>query len=210
MNAPSFLDFVTEDDMHVDPAPELPKFIALDLSDETKQFVEGTAMLDDAGIGIDLPTAVADLIDLLGNEQDAEYELAHSGYEMLPVDDFNPMYKELTEYVRVREEYAKAMLFHFKQFKLYLRGYLFYQFKDIDKSTLMLEKMEYPLTDNHERTIRNYARQVDLADRRRLQAPAAPRPDFSRILRDACTQVRPGAAVPDRAGLVLPPRFVRR
>jgi len=47
-------------------------------------------------------------LPVFGREEDAEYELAHSGYEMLPHDERDPMAKALTEYVQLHEMYAKG------------------------------------------------------------------------------------------------------
>jgi hypothetical protein len=158
---------------YVDPAPEMPRFVIMDLRDETLTFCNGIRQMTE--LGIDIPTATAEVIDTIQHEKDAAYEVAYTAYEMTPPDEDSLMNQEVHKYLKLREDFAMALYRQFQLFKMYVNGLLFYELHHIDPNVLVLNKLEIP-TNRHDRLLRANTRQVDLAHQRRLQA-AAPQPE---------------------------------
>lgn len=191
--------------VYADPAPKMPRYLILDLQEETVQFLDGITQMQE--LGIDVPTAVAEVIDTIQKEADAPYEVAYTAYEMLPPEGDSVLNQEMIEYLRLRDEFATALIRKLQLLKIYLNGMLFYQLKHIEKTALVLEKLEIPMT-RHDRSLRVDARQADLANRQRLQGLA---PDFAKVLRQpqqAGGVLRPSHQVPGEPAMVLRARRV--
>lgn len=186
--------------MYADPAPEMPRFVIMDLRDETLTFLNGINSLTE--LGIDVPTATAEVIDTIQHEADAPYEVAYTAYEMTPPDTDTLMNQEVQKYLKLREDFAMALFRQFQLFKMYVNGLLFYELHHIDPNVLVLNKLEIPTT-RHDRLLRADTRQVDLAHQRRLQAAAPEYPKVYGQPGQAGGILRGSHQVPAGPGLVL-------
>lgn len=159
-----------------DPAPDLPTRLVVDISAPLARFEAAIAKYEE--LGIEIKAALADLIECLAMRSDAEYELSHSSYEMMPVDGYACMAgteeneqpiaisqidQDAINYVGAREEMGKALLKIFNDYKLYRGDRLFYQINQILGTALVLDKIGIPfLTEDRtrQRHVNNLQRQV--------------------------------------------------
>jgi 4-hydroxy-3-methylbut-2-enyl diphosphate reductase IspH len=72
-------------------------------------------------------------------------------------------------YVNARQAYGIGLFQQLVEQGLYVNGVLYYQLRNLDNNTLVLEKMCVPLTD-HEIQQRRNARQIDTTCRRVVSA----------------------------------------
>lgn len=178
-----------------DPAPGLPSRLVIDAREPLERFQKVVEQMQD--FGVELNAVLADLISCLQMKEDAPYELAHSGYEMLPASmpicdagqeptttvTMSQEDKEVVEYVDAREELGKALLKLFMDFKLYNHGRLFYQINTVLGTALVLDKIGVPFLAQDRQRLRyvnnidqRIARQLDLSARRNRQENVPQRP----------------------------------
>lgn len=167
-----------------DPAPGLPSRLVIDAREPLERFQKVIERLEE--FSMDLKSALADVISCLSDKDDANYELTHSSYEMIPVDAapvclagtegevqetielLSPNAREALGYVDAREELGKALLQLFIDFKLYHHGRLFYQIHEVLGTALVMDKIGVPVlrTDRErQRYVSNLDRQVALSSR---------------------------------------------
>ena len=176
--------------VQTDPAPGLPSRIIISASEQLAKFQAVIDKFDQ--LGIEMRTALGELIECLQDEQDAAYELTYTSYEMLPdtvntgaaepEQDHVPEFKssvnmpiidqEAVEYINAREKLGFDLLKLFVEYKLYRHGKLFYQIHDLLGDALVLDKIGVPILQEErelQRNVNAITRQVDLAHRRRHQ-----------------------------------------
>lgn len=155
-----------------DPAPGLPSRLVIDAQEPLERFQKVVEQFSD--LGIEIKTALADLIECLQSKEDAQYELSHSSYEMIPhtapicTGDAEEDAKltitqtdqEALEYIDAREELGKALLKLFMDFKLYSHGRLFYQINTVLGTALVLDKIGVPFL-KEDRAKQRYVNNID-------------------------------------------------
>lgn len=167
-----------------EPAPGLPSRLIIDAKEPLEKFLAVLERFEE--FQIDLKSALADVIGCLSDKEDAGYELAHSGYELIPANAsavclagteeetqeltelLSPDVREAAGYVDARDELGKALLKLFIEFKLYHHGRLFYQIHDVLGSALVMDKIGVPvLREDRERQryVTNLDRQIALRAR---------------------------------------------
>lgn len=159
------------DDQFTDPAPNLPPFLLIEIED-LQEFVDHVNSLEHFGIDVDV--AVAELLDQINRDSDALINLVVSGEDMLDGFIDEQMAQEIYNYARARQSLGTAIVQRCRQLKVYYKGTLYYQYKGIVGTRLVLQKLMIPLT-NQKKNERALARQADLAHRRYTpRLPAAP------------------------------------
>lgn len=157
-------------EMFTDPAPNLPAFVLVDVED-IQEFITRVKSLEHFGIDVDV--AVADVLDQINRDSDALLNLVVSGEEM--VGDFmdESMAKDIYNYLNARERLGTAIVQRCRELKVYYKGMLYYQYKGILGTKLVLQKLLVPLTEE-KKNERAMARQADLAHRRYTPRVFAP------------------------------------
>lgn len=159
--------------MYKDLAPHLPKVIILEPPEGLLKFQQAIDSLEILGIEID--TATADILDHFRSRDDGIFNLAASGYDMLNEHQNVEFTDDVQRYVEARDKYGNSLFDRLIQNGMFVNGVLFYQLRRLNKSMLMLEKLQVPLTDD-ELKRRHIARQADTASRRLLSATHARAP----------------------------------
>ena len=150
--------------MYFDPQPHLPGLVVLDAPNSINRFRYRCSGLEH--MGMDIQTSLSDIFEQLRDQEDAEYNLALSGYEMysdvtMSCEVLEP---DVTEYVNARDSFGKDVFACLREMGLYINGVLHYQLKELHHTLMVLEKLQLPLTD-HELRQRELARKLDFAVR---------------------------------------------
>lgn len=143
-------------DRFFDPFPALPNFLIYNIEDDILDFHRSVSKYD--VLGYNVPDVVADLINLISDQEDAEYELAYDRNEIL-----NGIPKELNDeindFLNARNKLAKRLIFEFINSNVYINKKLYYQFNSLLQNALVMEKICAPKTNSqrHKDRIRRAA-----------------------------------------------------
>lgn len=160
--------------MHYDPAPHLPAFVIVDLTEPVNDFISKAGDLEI--LGIDTDAALADALDNIQRKDLALQTVDLSNQEILSSYAHEDFGGDVKVYVGAREALCREMYRQFCLLGLYVNGVLYYQFKELFRGALVLQKIEVPFTDATHRA-RHIARQAAVAHERyipRVEAPIAP------------------------------------
>lgn len=149
--------------MFNDPAPSLPKWLVIEVPSFT-HFREVLANLE--RFGIDEECALADLLDNIHLDHEAEFQLSASNAEMLYHSFDGQMVEdpEVVRYAQARMQLAYEMLSLLRSLRAYDNGRLFYQFDKFSANAFILQKLQTPLNE-HDKHARALTRQASIADR---------------------------------------------
>lgn len=149
-------------DCFTDPKPELPQHIVLEMNQALKVFHEKLTTLE--YLGFDLNHVVADVLEDLMRETDAEHNVTITCHEVEADHADTELACDVIAYAQARQRFSLDLLNILREYKLYVQGFLYYQLRGIAQSVMVLEKLSIPLTElnRHERRL---ARQADLAYR---------------------------------------------
>ncbi len=188
------------DEYFKDPAPHLPKHVVLEMARELSDLVTNLSQMDH--LGIDTQVAIADVLDEVNKDTDAEHNLSISHHEIEASTADTELADDTAKYLAVRKAFAKDLLQQLRDLRMYVRGMLYYELKSVQYGMLVLQKLQVPILEL-EKHDRRLARQADLACRRYY-----PRTEFEAPSKSLVEQF--GPLQPGRSGGATAVGSVRR
>jgi hypothetical protein len=149
----------------MDPKPELPQYLLLDLNDDLILFRAKLNQLE--YLDFDEKTVLSSILEDIMREGDAYHNVCVTNHAYLSDVADTAEANDVANYINARQEFANALIRAFQQLKFYHRGVLCYQIADIKPRMLILEKITVAVTDAGDFTEqdREYARQRDTSRR---------------------------------------------
>lgn len=149
-------------DYFTDPKPELPQHIVLEINQALKVFQNQLNTTEH--LGFDLEHVLADVLEDLMQENDAEHNVTITCHEVESEHADTELASDVIAYAQARQQFSLDLLRTLREYRLYVQGFLYYQLRGVVKSMMVLEKLNIPLTElnRHERRL---ARQADIAYR---------------------------------------------
>lgn len=127
---------------YIEPAPELPSLVIIDVSTSITEFNRKIDELDE--LGIITFDAVADVLTLISRRHEAEINIQGRRYSVLWDIEQEVMKDEVLKYLVAWEQFARDIYKNIEALGLYRNNYLHYQLSQVKPSYLILEKMHYP------------------------------------------------------------------
>jgi hypothetical protein len=155
--------------MFLDPAPQLPKQIILELGKHFSEFQEQA----DKGefLGFDLEVQLSEILQELSIKKDAEHNLNVTHHTYISDCADTELAGEVMEFVEARKKFCDFLLKELEIFRLYFNGYLFYTYGRLIGTKLVLEKISVAI-EEHDRLARTITNQANFAIKRFIENAA--------------------------------------
>lgn len=129
----------------MDPKPNLPTHLILDLEDALTIFRARLSQLEN--FDVDLKMVLGDIIEDIMHEGDAFHNVCVTNHEYLSEAADGPFALDVSNYINARQALATALINELQGFKAYIRGVFCYQISQILPRSLVLEKITVEVTD---------------------------------------------------------------
>lgn len=150
-------------EMFLDPAPGLPRFVVIDLSDAYRRFEKESNRGEH--LGFDVEVQLAEILQEISIRKDAEHNVCVTNHTYVSDNADTELSVDVQEFVNARQEFCDFLIRHIDQLRLYTNGYLFYTFGRLLGDRLILEKIGVALEEK-DRNARRIAQQADFALKR--------------------------------------------